>query len=119
MMALRPFIVAVAFVASSAALAHAFLDHASPAVGSQIRGAPGAVTLWFTQELEPALSSVKVLDPAGRQVDRADMSVDPRDATAVRVTLKPLAPGKYRVVWHALSVDSHATDGDFTFTVLP
>ena len=119
MSSLRTLLFAAVLGASPLAAAHAFLDHASPAVGSQIRGAPAAVTLWFTQELEPALSTVKVIDTAGREVDRGNKSIDGSDATALRVSLAPLTPGKYRVVWHALSVDGHVTDGDFTFTVMP
>ena len=33
------------------------------------------------------------------------------------VGLKALAPGSYKVRWHALSVDTHTTEGAFTFTV--
>jgi methionine-rich copper-binding protein CopC len=110
---------AIAVASSPAAVAHAFLDHALPAVGSQVRGVPASVTLWFTQELEPAFSTIKVLDAQGREVDRADKSVDPRDRTVLRVSLSPLAPGMYRVVWRVLSVDTHVTEGDFTFTVVP
>jgi methionine-rich copper-binding protein CopC len=40
--------------------AHAFLDHATPAVGSAIHGSPAEVRLWFTQGLEPAFSTVQV-----------------------------------------------------------
>jgi copper resistance protein C len=31
----------------------------------------------------------------------------------------PLPPGVYRVNWHVLSVDSHKTQGSFTFEVRP
>ena len=34
---------------STAAEAHAMLDHASPAVGSTVGSSPGQVTLYFTQ----------------------------------------------------------------------
>jgi methionine-rich copper-binding protein CopC len=33
------------------------------------------------------------------------------------VTLPPLAPGTYTVIWRVLSVDSHITEGRFTFRV--
>lgn len=112
-------VLATALVASPAALAHAFLDHASPAVGSQVRGAPTTVTLWFTEEIEPTFSSVKVLDAHGQEVDRGDKGTDRSDPTALRVGLKPLGPGAYRVEWRAVSVDTHVTTGDFTFTVQP
>lgn len=116
---LAVWVVACAASAASPARAHAFLDHAAPAVGSQVRGAPPSVTLWFTQELEPAFSTVKVLDTQGHEVDRGDKNVDPRDRSMLQVTLSPLAPGTYRVVWRVLSVDTHVTEGDFTFTVVP
>jgi len=35
------------------------------------------------------------------------------------MAVPPLAPGRYRVKWHVLSVDTHVTEGDFTFTVAP
>jgi copper resistance protein C len=108
-----------ALVSTPEALAHAFLDHAAPAVGSTVRGSPAEVRLWFTQELEPAFSTVRVLDGNGRQVDRMDKQVDPRDATLLRVSLPQLAPGTYRVVWRVLSVDTHVTEGDFTFEAAP
>jgi methionine-rich copper-binding protein CopC len=99
--------------------AHAFLDHAAPAVGSSIHGSPAQVRLWFTQELEPAFSTVKVLDRGGTQVDKQDKQVDRANPALLQVSLPKLAPGKYRVVWRALSVDTHVTEGDFTFDVVP
>jgi methionine-rich copper-binding protein CopC len=35
------------------------------------------------------------------------------------VPLKALRPGTYRVSWHAVSIDTHRTEGAFTFTVKP
>jgi methionine-rich copper-binding protein CopC len=114
---LLAFASAMTFV--SLAGAHAFLDHATPAVGSAVRASPAQVKLWFTQKLEPAFSSVRVLDRSGKQVDKGDPVVDRADATLLRVSLPQLAPGTYRVTWRVLSVDSHVTEGDFTFNVIP
>lgn len=102
---------------SAAAFAHAFLDHANPAVGSTVHGSPPELRLWYTQELEPAFSTVKVIDQSGAEVDKADPQVDPSDKTILKVSLKPLPPGTYQVVWRVLSVDTHVTDGNFKFTV--
>jgi copper resistance protein C len=33
------------------------------------------------------------------------------------VTLRPGGTGTYRVTWRVLSVDTHTTDGSFTFQV--
>ena len=38
-------------------------------------------------------------------------------ANVMRVGLKSLPPGTYRVLWHALSVDTHTTEGSFSFHV--
>jgi len=103
----------------SLAGAHAFLDHATPAVGSSVHGAPAQVKLWFTQQLEPAFSSVRVLDRSGKQVDKGDPQVDRANAMLLQVSLPQLAPGTYRVAWRVLSVDTHVTEGDFTFDVVP
>ena len=36
---------------------------------------------------------------------------------AMRIGVGRLAPGSYSVTWHALSVDTHKTQGSFGFTV--
>jgi hypothetical protein len=95
--------------------AHAFLDHAEPRVGSTLARSPAQVTLWFTENLEPAFSTLKVMDAAGKEVDAQDRKVE---AGKMHVTIPaPLSPGKYRVEWRALSVDTHVTNGQFTFEV--
>ena len=99
--------------------AHAFLDHASPRVGSTVRASPPELKLWFTQELEPAFSTVRVEDGAGQRIDKNDASVDADDPTLLQVPLPKLAAGRYRVTWRVLSVDTHVTEGDFTFDVAP
>jgi methionine-rich copper-binding protein CopC len=94
--------------------AHAFLDHASPLVGSAVGSAPRDVSLWFTQELEPAFSSVQVTDANGARVDQGKAQIS---GNVMRVGLKHLSPGTYRVRWRALSVDTHTTEGSFSFSV--
>jgi copper resistance protein C len=104
----------LAALASTAALAHAFLDHAEPRVGSTVPSAPRELVLFFTQNLEPAFSSVEVSDASGARVDLGKPSIS---ASSMRVGLKPLPPGTYRVRWQVLSVDTHTTEGSFTFHV--
>ncbi|MBV8937307.1 MAG: copper resistance protein CopC [Alphaproteobacteria bacterium] len=110
-------VVAVALGAASAARAHAFLDHASPAVGSSVPTAPALVTLWFTQDLEPAFSDVTVTNQAGQRVDLGNARIAPGSPAKLQIGLKPLPPGTYLVSWHVVSVDTHPTEGTFTFEV--
>jgi len=102
---------------AAAAQAHAFLDHASPAVGSAVPTTPPALTLWFSQDLEPAFSSVTVTNQGGQRVDLGSARVPPGQPAELQVGLKPLPPGTYTVSWHVVSVDTHTTEGSFSFTV--
>ncbi len=109
--------VAACATASGFAHAHAFLDHASPAVGGTVQRPPEKVNLWFTQRLEPAFSTIEIVDRSGHRVDGGDGTVDIGDATLLHVSLKPLPPGTYKVIWRVVSVDTHATSGDYTFRI--
>ena len=97
-----------------AAQAHAFLDHASPLVGSTVASAPHEVSLTFTQNLEAAFSSVEVTGPNGARVDAGKAQIS---GNTMHVGLKAAGPGTYHVRWHALSVDTHKTEGSFSFRV--
>ncbi len=96
------------------ASAHAFLDHAQPRVGNTVATAPREVTLWFTQKLEPAFSSIAVTNAAGQRVDTGKTRVS---GNQMLVSLRSGSAGTYRVNWRVLSVDTHTTDGSFTFQV--
>lgn len=104
----------VAVSAADVAFAHAHLDHASPAVGSTVTAAPPDVTIWFTQNLEPAFSSVDVTDAAAAPVAQGKAQIS---GNTMRIGLKAIGPGTYKVHWQAVSVDTHKTEGTFTFTV--
>ena len=103
--------------AASAVRAHAFLDHASPAVGSSVPAPPPVVTLWFTQDLEPAFSGVTVTNEAGQRVDLGNAQIPQGSPAELQIGLKSLPPGTYLVSWHVVSVDTHPTEGTFTFEV--
>jgi methionine-rich copper-binding protein CopC len=97
------------------ARAHAYLDRATPLVGSTVAASPGQVVLRFTQNLERRFSRVEVRNAAGGRVDQGNISVS---GSVMRVGLKGrLAPGRYSVHWRVLSVDTHTTEGFFGFNV--
>ncbi len=98
--------------------AHAFLNHSSPAVGVTVP-APKEVSIWFTEQVEPAFSRIEVTDAAGNRVDNGGTRIDTVNHELLHVAVKPLPPGTYKVTWHVVSVDTHHTQGDFTFTVAP
>jgi copper resistance protein C len=108
----------VVFLSASRVSAHAFLEHSDPSVGSKVHSVPAAVRIRFTEAIEPRFSSIQVFDATGKQVDKKDTHSDPSNRSLLQVSLPRLGPGSYKVVWRAVSVDTHRTNGDFTFEIL-
>ena len=105
-------------LASSAmAHAHAMLDRANPPVGGTVATPPRTVSLTFTEKLEPAFSTIRVENAGGARVDAGKPQLERGNANTLRVGLKPLSPGTYKVIWKVLSVDTHTTEGSFNFQV--
>jgi len=98
--------------------AHAFLVRSEPAVGAAV-AAPRVLRLAFSEAVEPALSGVEVASEAGARLALRSPRFEGGDRKVLVVDLPRLAPGRYRVTWHVVSVDMHATEGDFTFRVRP
>ena len=101
-------------LATNDAWAHAFLDHAEPRVGNRVATAPREVTLWFTQKLEAAFSTITVTNAAGERVDTGKARVN---GNQMSIAIRAGGAGAYRVNWQVLSVDAHRTNGSFTFQV--
>lgn len=98
------------------AFAHAHLKQSDPAQGATMTKAPGQIALTFTEKLEPSFSNVAVTDAAGHDVEEAPAAIS---GISMSVKLKPLKPGIYHVAWHAVSVDTHRTQGTYDFTIKP
>jgi copper resistance protein C len=97
-----------------AAHAHASLARASPSAGSTMSAAPDEVILTFTESLEAAFSKLTVMDASGTEVSRGKAQVN---NNTMRISLKPLNAGIYKVNWRAVSTDTHRIEGSFTFGV--
>ena len=104
---------------ASPAFAHAFLRHAIPPVGSEIPVSPPAITITYTESVEPSFSTIEVDNAQGARVDKADPHLVGGDQTKLAVSLPKLPPGRYTVIWHVTSVDTHKSEGRFNFSVSP
>ena len=105
------------FTSPGVSRGHAFPDHAEPRVGSTVSSPPAVVRIWFSGALEPAFSTIAVLDANGKKVDKGDGRVNASDATLLETSLPPLPSGVYRVVWNVIARDGHRTAGDHTFEI--
>ncbi len=116
---MKRIILLLILVAGSARLeAHAFLQRAEPAVGSTVQTSPSEVRIRFTENIEPAVSSIQVFNASGKEVDKRDLHLDRSDHALVHVSLPQLGAGIYKVAWRVVSVDTHVTNGNFTFRVV-
>lgn len=116
-------VIMVAMGASLApASAHAKLVRAIPEPGSVLGAVPAAVRLWFSEELEPSLSSLTVWGPRGVSAVAGMGGVDLNDLSrrSMVAALRPLRAGTYTVRWRAASADDLAvTQGSYQFIVRP
>lgn len=103
---------------STQVFAHAHLKNQYPAAGASVAASPQALTLTFSEDIEPAFSGLEVTDSNQQAVALAEAERAPRQHNQLIVPLeKPLTSGKYQVSWHVLSVDGHKTKGNYSFSV--
>ncbi len=102
------------------ASAHAHLKTATPAADTTVTAAPSELRLGFTEGVNLKFTGVSVTGPAGAPVSTGAAALAPGDDKMLVVPVSvPLAPGVYKVTWHALATDGHKTDGSYGFTVKP
>ena len=98
--------------------AHANLLKASPEPSQTLDGPPERVIIWFTEPIEPAFSTITVLDTRGADVTDGDTTFDATEPTAMWVPLAQVEYGTFTVVWQNVSsVDGHKAAGSFLFSV--
>ncbi|RYC32348.1 copper resistance protein CopC [Lichenibacterium minor] len=102
-----------------AAAAHAHLKASTPAAGTTISAAPAELRLGFSEGVNLKFTGVVVTGPAGVVATSTAAMAPGDDKTLVVPVAGPLAPGAYKVEWHALATDGHKTDGSYSFTLKP
>ncbi|MGH6823843.1 MAG: copper resistance CopC family protein, partial [Methylocella sp.] len=89
-----------------------------PGVGMTVSGPVRELRLYFTQGVVTAFSHVHVVSAAGANIPVSKPVNDPSDQQTVIIRLgRALGPGTYSLSWLVVSVDTHTTQGTFTFTV--
>jgi copper resistance protein C len=128
------------------ASAHAFLNASVPSADSTVSTPLKEVKLSYSEPVEIRFSIFKVyklsaspgadmralhsaaddlvsadLLKRGDEAARSDAGVanTTRTSTDIVVRLKDLEPGAYVLMWRALSVDTHTTQGSFVFVYSP
>ena len=98
-------------------LAHAHLNQQVPAADSVVT-APQALTLNFSEGIEPGFSGVVLTDAQKQVIKTGTATRDEKNKAQLTVPLEQtLASGTYQVDWHVVSVDGHKTKGSYHFSV--
>jgi methionine-rich copper-binding protein CopC len=104
--------------AAGTAAAHTALAGSDPAEGATAETVPAAVTLTFTEDINPTFATVVINSSDGRNwVSGPAQVTGPR----LSVSVSPDLPdgGDYTVGYRVVSADGHPVSGSFTFTVAP
>ena len=106
-------------MAPAVGLAHAFLNQAIPPVGGTVPASPKEIRLTFGEAIEPSFSGIDLAAGDGRIIASGPAFVDPGNNNQLVLALPQLVPGRYRVRWRVVSVDTHRTEGEYSFAVEP
>ena len=106
-------------MAAMTAHAHAFLNQAVPSVDGKVPTSPKEIRLTFSEGVEPRFSGIDLAAGDGRIIATGPAFVDPGNDKQLVLALPQLVPGRYRVRWHVVSVDTHRTKGEYSFAVEP
>lgn len=96
---------------------HLKLDRSEPAKDASVAAAPAAIQLWYSQEPQVKLTTVKLTGPAGT-VDLKPVTAADDDGSHLSAPVgQSLAAGAYTVAWRTLAKDGHVVSGEFGFHV--
>ena len=110
--------VTASLFAAPAVWAHAHLKHQYPAADAVMESAPQALTMNFSEGIEPAFSGITLVGPEKQKLETGKAKVAADDNKQLIVPLSaPLPAGQYQVDWHVVSVDGHKTKGSYHFSV--
>jgi methionine-rich copper-binding protein CopC len=109
--------IAVLCLLVRAAGAHAHLERAQPTAGSK-NAEVHEIRLFFSEPLEPKLSTIRLEDREDRVVVEPTAQPDPADGKILVLRLfEPLVPGEYKVSWAVVAADGHRMSGSYSFLV--
>jgi copper resistance protein C len=109
-------LIVLMIAASAAAWAHSFPEQESPAAGETIAAPPAHITIKYDAPIENLFDSLSVLGADGQDKAAGAPQVS-ADGHELSVPVTALGPGQYTVKWRVVCIDTHHTEGSYTFTV--
>jgi methionine-rich copper-binding protein CopC len=98
------------------ASAHSFPEKESPSAGQKIASPPSEVVIDFDAPIEKLFAKLEVTGADGQNLASGAPQVSD-NGIRMSVKVPALKPGDYTVKWAVVGIDTHHTEGSYTFTV--
>ena len=96
--------------------AHSFPELEVPAAGQTLNEPPSEVRIKYDAPIEKLFAQLTVVDSNGQNLAQGSPTVSD-DGYILTVKLPPLKPGAYLVKWRVVGIDTHHTEGSYSFSV--
>jgi copper transport protein len=98
--------------------AHAYIKKSTPFENQILTNPPNKVSIEFNETIQTSFHSLRVSDMNGKQVDKGDSHIDPKNSSIIECGVKSHLPdGTYRIEWKVVSSDGHPVEGVIPFGV--
>jgi methionine-rich copper-binding protein CopC len=108
--------IAIAMSIAGVAPAHSFPESQTPSAGQKLASAPAEVTINFDAPIEKLFAKLEVTGADGRD-EAAGAPQISDDGRHMSVKVASLKPGEYTVKWAVVGIDTHHTEGSYTFSI--
>lgn len=99
---------------------HLHLERSEPAANDTIKSPLAALRLWFSEQPELAVTTVRLSGTTGSAVALAPLTRDSGTDAPVVAPLRAQPPaGTYTVWWRSTARDGHVSTGQFQFVIAP
>jgi len=96
--------------------AHSFPESEAPAAGQTLNEPPSEVRIKYDAPIEKLFAQLAVIDSSGQDLAQGAPAVSD-DGYILTVKLPRLKPGNYVVKWRVVGIDTHHTEGSYSFSV--
>jgi len=96
--------------------AHSFPEEQHPAAGQTLASSPTEIRIKFDAPIEKLFAKLQVLDSSGKDHAAGAPEVS-SNGTELSSKVETLKPGEYTVKWAVVCLDTHHTEGSYSFTI--
>lgn len=114
----RSFVLAMVIMLSTppVARAHSFPEEQHPSAGETLSAAPPEIRIKFDAPIEKLFAKLQVTDSSGKDYGVGTPLIS-SDGIELTEKVGALKPGEYTVRWAVVCIDTHHTEGSYSFTI--